>query len=194
MQIESVLAAIESDTDCSIIEVIEGLDTMLVFVNNIIDYPQTPCFRRIRISNVNFQERLGHLKHGMDLLKAVGFVQDADPHVFALPDSVDEEDERNSIANIRKARLSIISFRKELYARFMHIQHLPADHVWSSVRGAGAFGRQGRRPHMEDEHLLIDSFTGDPSTGLFCCYDGHGGRAAVDFCVRSLHIVYGFCS
>lgn len=42
---------------------------------------------------------------------------------------------------------------------------------------------------MEDDHIMLDEFAGDSSQAFFGVYDGHGGREAVDFVVRSLHEV-----
>eukprot|EP00743_Colponemidia_sp_Colp-15_P004551 GILK01004905.1.p1 GENE.GILK01004905.1~~GILK01004905.1.p1 ORF type:complete len:262 (-),score=33.38 GILK01004905.1:91-876(-) len=42
---------------------------------------------------------------------------------------------------------------------------------------------------MEDDHVVVDKFGGDPNQGLFCLYDGHGGRQAVDYCVAKFHEV-----
>lgn len=36
---------------------------------------------------------------------------------------------------------------------------------------------------------MVDSFCGTDTQGYFGLYDGHGGRATVDFVVKALHIV-----
>ncbi len=41
----------------------------------------------------------------------------------------------------------------------------------------------------QDELIAIDCFNGDPDQAFFAVYDGHGGRGAVDFTVRALHLV-----
>lgn len=38
-----------------------------------------------------------------------------------------------------------------------------------------ATGMQGWRINMEDAHVAMLSFGGDPSAALFCVFDGHGG-------------------
>lgn len=43
------------------------------------------------------------------------------------------------------------------------------------------------RPYMEDDCTVIDQFLGEPSTGLFAVFDGHGGSEAVDFCKNTFH-------
>ncbi len=64
---------------------------------------------------------------------------------------------------------------------------LKEGHEWSSCRFACEAHDIGRRGSMEDDHLLIDSFCGVPTDGFWGVYDGHGGRATVDFLTCSLH-------
>ncbi|EGC31279.1 hypothetical protein DICPUDRAFT_57785 [Dictyostelium purpureum] len=58
-----------------------------------------------------------------------------------------------------------------------------------SVRDVGvSFEKNPRyRRTMEDEHVIIDCFGGDPTQGYFAIYDGHGGRGAVEFTAKTLH-------
>lgn len=37
------------------------------------------------------------------------------------------------------------------------------------------------RRKMEDSHLLVDGFDGKPYQGLFCVFDGHGGKEAASY-------------
>jgi protein phosphatase 1G len=39
-----------------------------------------------------------------------------------------------------------------------------------------ATGMQGWRINMEDAHLAVSSFGGDPTAALFSVFDGHGGE------------------
>lgn len=43
------------------------------------------------------------------------------------------------------------------------------------------------RSTMEDEHVVVDEFGGDPSTGFFGVYDGHGGRGVAKYLRTHLH-------
>jgi len=65
----------------------------------------------------------------------------------------------------------------------------PAARKYSSVQGVGiAHDRNARfRRSMEDEHVIVDNFVGNPDQGYFAIYDGHGGRGAVDFTAKTLH-------
>lgn len=67
--------------------------------------------------------------------------------------------------------------------------HEPTSRKYTSVAGVGiAHDRNARfRRTMEDEHVIIDNFAGNPSHGYFAIYDGHGGRGAVDFTAKTLH-------
>jgi len=60
---------------------------------------------------------------------------------------------------------------------------------YTSVNSVGiAHDRNARfRRSMEDEHVIIDNFGGNPDHGYFAIYDGHGGRGAVDFTAKTLH-------
>jgi serine/threonine protein phosphatase PrpC len=46
---------------------------------------------------------------------------------------------------------------------------------------------------MEDDHIMIDEFARHSSQAFFGVYDGHGGREAVDFVLRSFHEVRVSC-
>lgn len=41
---------------------------------------------------------------------------------------------------------------------------------------------------MEDEHVIVDKFGGNDENGYFAVYDGHGGRGAVEFTAKTLHL------
>jgi len=43
------------------------------------------------------------------------------------------------------------------------------------------------RPSMEDTHYYEDNYRGDPSSGYFGVYDGHGGKEAADYVAEHLH-------
>lgn len=60
---------------------------------------------------------------------------------------------------------------------------------FTSVKDLGAASEKNPRFRrtMEDEHVHIDAFCDDPETGYFAVYDGHGGRAAVEFVAKNLH-------
>ena len=44
------------------------------------------------------------------------------------------------------------------------------------------------RRTMEDAHVTVDNFAGIEGQGYFAVYDGHGGRAIVEFVEKYLHI------
>lgn len=48
------------DSNC-LIDTAEGLETLLVYITNVFVKPQEKRYRKIRLSNVNYIERLGHL-------------------------------------------------------------------------------------------------------------------------------------
>ena len=44
------------------------------------------------------------------------------------------------------------------------------------------------RPQMEDTMCHQDKFVGDESCGLFCVFDGHGGKTASEHCAEMMPI------
>ncbi|EFA84379.1 protein phosphatase 2C-related protein [Heterostelium album PN500] len=69
-------------------------------------------------------------------------------------------------------------------------QHGTHQAKFSSVKDIGMSSEKNPRFRrtMEDEHVIIDSFGGDPQQGYYAIYDGHGGRGAVDFTAKTLHL------
>jgi len=61
---------------------------------------------------------------------------------------------------------------------------------YTSVNSVGiSHDRNARfRRSMEDEYVIEDRFAGDPDQGYFAIYDGHGGRGAVDYTAKNLHL------
>jgi len=43
------------------------------------------------------------------------------------------------------------------------------------------------RPTMEDAHVVVDRFGGDPGTAFFGVYDGHGGDGVANYLASHLH-------
>ncbi|SPQ96553.1 PPM-type phosphatase domain-containing protein [Plasmodiophora brassicae] len=186
--IDLLLDDLAGSRDNNPFDVIEAIDTALVMVNAIIDAPGDHRFRRIRLSNLNFHERLGHVKHGVDLFRRIGFQPDAsDSDFIVLPPDSDDAGRSQTLTSVRQARLAMIKRRKQLALQTDGIPRLSDTHTWVSVRQAGLAHSVGRRPANEDDYVMVDGFAGDPRCGLFCVYDGHGGREAVDFVVRSFH-------
>jgi len=60
----------------------------------------------------------------------------------------------------------------------------------SSVKSVGVFAdkNSAHRRKMEDSHVIIDNFGENAKQGYFAIYDGHGGRGAVDFVEKNLHL------
>jgi len=44
------------------------------------------------------------------------------------------------------------------------------------------------RPEMEDTHCHVDKMANDPSCGLFCIFDGHGGKHVAEHCAERFPI------
>src|SRR4051812_29350648 len=57
-----------------VVEVMEALETLVVYTKNLILYPEEKKYRKIKISNIHFQERLGHLNGALEAMRAIGYV------------------------------------------------------------------------------------------------------------------------
>lgn len=64
----------------------------------------------------------------------------------------------------------------------------------TSVHSVGERSEQNPRYRrtMEDEHVIVDAFGGNPDNGFFGVYDGHGGREVVIHIAKVLHLVLCF--
>jgi len=62
------------------------------------------------------------------------------------------------------------------------------EHQFLSVSAAASHSAIGKRVDMEDDEIIVDRFCGHDHMTFFGLYDGHGGRATVDFVVKVLHI------
>lgn len=60
----------------TLIEVIEGLETLFIFVRNLLQNPGDHRFANIASSNLHFQERLGCLIGAKECMQAIGFDPD----------------------------------------------------------------------------------------------------------------------
>jgi len=55
--------------------------------------------------------------------------------------------------------------------------------VQGAIRSYGVVELKGRRPYMEDRHLVAPFVRESPECTLYGVFDGHGGDAASQFCV-----------
>ncbi|VDM53203.1 unnamed protein product [Angiostrongylus costaricensis] len=56
-----------------------AIETIGKYLQNIIEYPNEPKYRRIRLSNKAYQERVASVKGGPEFLKSVGFEERLEP-------------------------------------------------------------------------------------------------------------------
>lgn len=79
-------------------------------------------------------------------------------------------------------------FLDETDEEFQNVPWYEADAKWKCVKAAFERHDIGRRASMEDGYMYIDGFAGRDDQGLFCIYDGHGGKATVDFLTCGFHL------
>jgi len=90
----------------------------------------------------------------------------------------------------------LTSFEKYMSVRLDQVKErfallplrLQSSHEYKSVGGAGCCSETGKRNTNEDDEVLVDAYNGVGDQGFFGLYDGHGGRATVDFVVKALHL------
>ncbi|EGG15203.1 protein phosphatase 2C-related protein [Cavenderia fasciculata] len=71
-----------------------------------------------------------------------------------------------------------------------HDEAAPTTPKYTSVKDIGISTEKNPRFRrtMEDEHVSLDGFGGVPDQAYFAIYDGHGGRGAVDYTAKNLHL------
>jgi hypothetical protein len=166
----------------SAVDVIECIDTICIIANNVIQFPADKRFRKIKINNFEFEDRVVKCRGGIECLEAIGFTREAEDELQMDANLYAEEQ-----CSLRVLRDLATQTMLELDSRFQDLKRVENSHKWKTVAGAGFADDIGRRNTMEDEHILIDEFAGYANLSYFGLYDGHGGREAVDFAVRALH-------
>ncbi|KAI8574276.1 hypothetical protein RHMOL_Rhmol01G0341700 [Rhododendron molle] len=68
-----------------------AFQTLLIYVRNVAKNPDEEKFRKIRISNPAFQERVGNMKEGTEFLELCGFERVGGEFLFLPRDKVDME-------------------------------------------------------------------------------------------------------
>jgi protein phosphatase PTC1 len=176
-------------------EVLEGVETLLVYASNLRERPTETKFHVISAINVHFLARLGHLAGAQEAMAALGYRLDGAAYVLspalaaaiAAPSPADSSVSAHATlaaqAQLLNARRSVLS---SAFAALPRRLPLPA-HSFTATKGVGCHHDRGQRHLMEDDELVIDSFEDDASALFLGVYDGHGGRETVDFVVRTLH-------
>merc|ERR1719295_205302 len=183
-EVTSLLDSLSS-SNC-LVDVREGLQTFLIYVSNIIKHPLEAKYRKIRVGNANYQVRLGHLQHGEELLRCIGYKLDSDFLILPAAHYTKSLD----LAVIKRVRDIIVHRIENITSKFRMVprQHELPSHKWTCCKQAVEAHTIGKRPSMEDDHILVDNFCGASHLGFFGLYDGHGGRATVDFLTCSLYL------
>ncbi|XP_065634237.1 uncharacterized protein LOC112030736 [Quercus suber] len=69
-----------------------AFETLLIYVGNIAKNPDEEKFRKIRLTNPLFQDRVGNLRGGMEFLELCGFERtEGDEFLYLPDDKVDME-------------------------------------------------------------------------------------------------------
>jgi len=162
----------------------EGIQTFIIYVNNIVKNPGEMRYRRIRVENANYQERLGHLKGGQKMLEILGYKENGSGFL-ELPKEKHSPDDLTTIKAIQRLSYAVLDKTDE---QFQNVPWYEPDNSWGCCLAASEGHEIGVRPTMEDNFMHIDCFAGRKDQGFFAVYDGHGGRKTVDFLTCGLHI------
>jgi len=162
----------------------EGIQTFIIYVNNIVKSPAEMRYRRIRIENANYQERLGHLRGGQQLLHILGYKENGSGFL-ELPKDQHSPDDQTTIKAIQKLSYAVLDKTDE---QFQNVPWYEPDNSWGCCLAASEGHDVGGRPTMEDNFMHIDGFAGIKDQGFFAVYDGHGGKQTVDFLTCGFHI------
>lgn len=169
----------------SLVEVMEGLETLLVYAKNLILFPEEKKYRKVKKSNVHYQQRLGHLAGAESAMAAVGYIPNGD-YLRLDEEKVKTQDNATLLRELEQVLTQRLTDVKKEFNNLP--PRLAESHVFRSVAGASVHSEIGKRHNMEDDEVIIDSFCGDEKQAYFGLYDGHGGRATVDFVVKVLHM------
>ena len=61
--------------NCEKIDYVKALKALKLFVKNLVQHPDEPKYRSVRVQNKVFQKRLGVLNGGLECMCAIGFVK-----------------------------------------------------------------------------------------------------------------------
>lgn len=182
-RMQELMRAVGILSEGSLVELMEALETLLVYVKNLIHFPEERKYRKVKITNVHYQERLGHLGGAQEAMSALGYVPDGD---YLRLNDANKNDGLEVLRSLEQYLGGKLDTVKE---SFSHLPHrLTEQHEYKSIYGAGICSETGKRHSMEDDDIIVDGFAGLDNQAFFGLYDGHGGRATVDFVVKALHV------
>jgi len=132
------------------------------------------------------QERLGHLSGAEEAMTAIGYLPQGE-YLRLDEKRLHSSENEATLKTVDLIAMAKLNELKKAWAV------LPArtqpTHAYKCVQAVGCHSAIGKRHNMEDDEIMVDSFCGVETQGYFGLYDGHGGRATVDFVVKALHIV-----
>lgn len=60
-------------SNSTLVEAMEALETLLIYIKNLILFADEKKYRKVKHANIHYQERLGHLKGADDAMGAIGY-------------------------------------------------------------------------------------------------------------------------
>lgn len=154
-------------------ELLEGLETLIVYTRNLILYPDEKKYRKIKITNIHYQERLGHLDGAEEAMTAIGYLPQGE-YLRLDEKRVHSPENVQLLRAVDQIAMNKLNQLKQQWAE------LPArtqpSHAYRCVRAVGSHSAIGKRHNMEDDEIMVDSFCGVETQGYFGLYDGRDCR------------------
>lgn len=156
-----------------------------MYTKNLILFPDEKKYRKIKITNIHYQERLGHLAGAEEAMTTIGYVPQGE--YLRLDEArIHTPQNEQLLVSLEKQIVAKLNDLKRSWA--LMPERTEAAHAFRCVQAVGSHSAIGKRHTMEDDEIMVDQFCGVPTQGYFGLYDGHGGRATVDFVVKALHM------
>ena len=149
----SLLMCLSQLDVCNACDASEALETLLIYMDNILKSPNDPKYRCIRLSNVNYQERLGHLR--IPFLEALGFEPHGDFLKLDLAFYSDNKNPKQLVIiatheELKKMKIMVEEKLKQVRATWINYSKTPqTGHVWASVAHFSSADDIGKRNNME---------------------------------------------
>ena len=168
-QAASLLASLDRLLSNSLVELLEGLETLIVYTRNLILYPDEKKYRKIKITNIHYQERLGHLEGAEEAMQAIGYMPQGE-YLRLDEKRLHAPDNSQMLKAVDQIAMTKLNQLKQQWAE------LPArtqpSHPYKCVQAVGSHSAIGKRHNMEDDEIMVDEFCGVETQGYFGLYDG----------------------
>jgi serine/threonine protein phosphatase PrpC len=160
-------------------EAIEGLDTLFVYLSNLINSPLEVKYHTISALNIHFHERLGHFYFGSNILATIGYSRSTHPilHYKFNQEFLAEDNISFTTHFLQQCLTKVETLREKFNQKFRFLPQLPlTSQPLHAVTGAGRFADRGRRATMEDQEALMDLYFGNINDEILNSFSYYFGQ------------------